>query len=241
MTVEDGFGPEFDNWVLLWDRLDGEKGDHTHRNSCRWKVEGKELKVVSMKAGNMGLTEEILMESFGKVLGGYACTGHMHMGGMVVDRWFDHPGFGYILAYEMQQLLSLVNLNQKLALGSLTKPTQGLYKDRKGLKKVRFVGFITSRKSFSVGGLKDVQEVRDQLIFQSDSTKSIDWQQVGATHWEPPLEPAHGWKNMSPNVLKSLYICEYHAGISGSEQNTSSLSESIDKNTSAEKHSRKEN
>ena len=72
---------------LLWDRLDGEKGDHTHRNSCRWKVEGKELKVVSMKVGDMGLTEEILMESFGKVLGGYACTGHMHMGSMVVDRW----------------------------------------------------------------------------------------------------------------------------------------------------------
>nr|CAN78186.1 hypothetical protein VITISV_020783 [Vitis vinifera] len=95
--------------------------------------------------------------------------------------------------------------------------------------------------SVSVGGLKDVQEVRDQLIFQSDSTKSIDWQQVGATHWEPPLEPAHGGKNISPNVLKSLYICKYYAGISGSEQKTSSLSESIDKNTSAEKHSGKEN
>ncbi|KAJ9706568.1 hypothetical protein PVL29_001844 [Vitis rotundifolia] len=43
-----------------------------------------------------------------------------------------------------------------------------------------------------------------------------------------------------PNVLKSLYICEYHAGISGSEQKTSSLSESIDKNTSAKKQSGKE-
>ena len=46
---------------------------------------------------------------------------------------------------------------------------------------------------------------------------------------------------MRPNVLKSLYICEYHAGISGSKQKTSSLSESIDKNTSAEKQSGKEN
>ena len=46
-----------------------------------------ELKVVSMKAVDMGLTEEILMESFGKVLGGYACTGHMHMASMMVDRW----------------------------------------------------------------------------------------------------------------------------------------------------------
>ena len=72
---------------LLWDRLDGEKGDHAHRNSCMWKVEGKEPKVMSMKVGDMGLTDEILMESFGKVLGGYACMGHMHMGSMVVDRW----------------------------------------------------------------------------------------------------------------------------------------------------------
>ena len=46
---------------------------------------------------------------------------------------------------------------------------------------------------------------------------------------------------MRPNVLKSLYICEYHAGISGSEQKKFSLSESINKNTSAEKQSGKEN
>ena len=51
-----------------------------------WQVEGKELKVMSIKVGDMGLTDEILMESFGKVLGGYACTGHIHMGSMVVDR-----------------------------------------------------------------------------------------------------------------------------------------------------------
>ena len=44
-----------------------------------------------------------------------------------------------------------------------------------------------------------------------------------------------GGKHMRPNVLKSLYICEYHVGISGSEQKTFSLSESINKNTSAEK------
>ena len=43
-----------------------------------WKVEGKELKVVSMKDGDMGLTDEILMESFGKVLGGYAHMPHAH-------------------------------------------------------------------------------------------------------------------------------------------------------------------
>ncbi|KAJ9689025.1 hypothetical protein PVL29_014596 [Vitis rotundifolia] len=65
---------------------------------------------------------------------------------------------------------------------------------------------------------------------------------AGAIHWEPPPEPAHGWKNMRPNVLKSLHIYEYNAGISGSEQKISSLSESTDKkNTSAEKQSRKEN
>ena len=37
-----------------------------------------ELKVVSMKAVDMGLTEEILMVSFGKVLGGYAHMPHAH-------------------------------------------------------------------------------------------------------------------------------------------------------------------
>ena len=58
-----------------------------HRNSCMWQVEGKELKVMSIKVGDMGLTDEILMESFGKVLGSHACMGHMHMGNMVVDRW----------------------------------------------------------------------------------------------------------------------------------------------------------
>ena len=56
-------------------------GIHAYR-----RVEGKELKVVSMKDGDMGLTDEILMESYGKFLGGYACTCHMHMGSMVVDR-----------------------------------------------------------------------------------------------------------------------------------------------------------
>ena len=48
-------------------------GIHAYR-----RVEGKELKVVSMKDGDMGLTDEILMESFGKVLGGYAHMPHAH-------------------------------------------------------------------------------------------------------------------------------------------------------------------
>ena len=46
---------------------------------------------------------------------------------------------------------------------------------------------------------------------------------------------------MCPNVLKSLHIYEYYAGLSGSEQKTSSLSESTNKNTNAEKQSGKEN
>ena len=46
---------------------------------------------------------------------------------------------------------------------------------------------------------------------------------------------------MCPNVLKSLHIYEYYAGLSGSEQKTSALSESTNKNTNAEKQSGKEN
>ncbi|CBI26672.3 1,4-alpha-glucan-branching enzyme 3, chloroplastic/amyloplastic [Vitis vinifera] len=53
----------------------------------------------------------------------------------------------------------------------------------------------------------------------------VDGKQAFAIHWEPPPESAHRWKNMRPNVPKSLRIYECHVGISGSEQKISSFNE----------------
>ncbi|KAJ7963766.1 1,4-alpha-glucan-branching enzyme/amyloplastic protein [Quillaja saponaria] len=56
-----------------------------------------------------------------------------------------------------------------------------------------------------------------------------DGKQAFAVHWEPPPESAYKWKNVSPNVPKSLRIYECHVGISGSEPKISSFNDFIEK------------